>query len=199
MVRLPREHHPAPSELTEKQTEWTARWRGIHESGTYGDWATRAARQLLRDALVRLTHGKCAYCENSLDSIEIDHYIAKSVDVEKAFEWLNLFPVCGACNSAKGNSDHCGLLLKPDDEDPEPCFRVGPFGQLEPHPSSDAALVERVVTTIRLCKTDARCAESAALQNLAISDIPVAAHDTGGHQPDSRPDIPLQASRAAHL
>jgi uncharacterized protein (TIGR02646 family) len=58
------------------------------------------------------TNGKCAYCENALDAVEIDHYVPKTTDIENAFEWSNLFPVCGPCNRAKGNSNQS--LGRPD-------------------------------------------------------------------------------------
>jgi uncharacterized protein (TIGR02646 family) len=101
-----------------------------------------------------MTHGKCAYCECILGSgshTEIDHYIAKTVDGSRVFEWTNLFPVCGPCNRTKGNQNHQGRMVKPDAHDPEPYFWLDPLGQIEPHPALDPASEERVRETIRLC------------------------------------------------
>jgi len=84
--------------------------------------------------------------------LEVDHYVAKTVACELAFEWTNLLPACQCCNTAKGQHDHYNALLKPDDEDPEPYFWVHPdTGKLEPHPRLTDAQAHRARETIRLC------------------------------------------------
>src|SRR5712692_2433423 len=96
MVRTPR-HHPAPAELVRHRGEWTHRWKD--RRGT--DWATPTAKRILRRHLKRLAHGKCVYCEGKLGKttyVEIEHYTAKTVAPELAFEWTNLFPACRLCN-----------------------------------------------------------------------------------------------------
>ena len=95
------------------------------------------------------------YCESVLEVtsyVEIEHYVAKTVTPELAFEWSNLLPACRLCNNAKGEHDHRGVLLKPDAEDPEPYFWIHPdTGKLEPHPNLDEAQSNRAHETIRLC------------------------------------------------
>jgi len=54
--------------------------------------------------------------------LEIEHYHAKTIRPELAFHWPNLFPSCRMCNQAKGNRDHGGSMLKPDEDDPEQFF-----------------------------------------------------------------------------
>lgn len=67
--------------------------------------------------------------------MEIEHYVAKTVDPFRAFEWTNLFPSCRSCNTSKGHGDHGGTLLKPDEEDSEPLLWFDPgTGDIEPHP-----------------------------------------------------------------
>lgn len=102
-----------------------------------------------------MAYGKCVFCESALGVttyLEIEHYVAKTVNSELAFEWTNLLPACRLCNNAKGEQDHKGTLLKPDAEDPEPYFWINPdTGKLEPHPRLDEAQSNRANETIRLC------------------------------------------------
>jgi uncharacterized protein (TIGR02646 family) len=102
-----------------------------------------------------MTHGKCIYCESALgvtSEANVEHYHAKTLKPEMAFEWTNLLPACEMCNGAKRATDHAGLLLKPDAEDPEPFFWIDlGTGKLEPHPALDAAGRERAEQTIQLC------------------------------------------------
>jgi uncharacterized protein (TIGR02646 family) len=155
MVRTPR-HLPAPRELVQSKAQWTHRWGEICVGRKKGDWATKGAKSVLKRALLRLAHGKCAFCEGTLGSqgyLQIEHYVAKTVDPSLTFEWTNLLPACAPCNGAKGHQDHRNLLLKSDDEDPEPYFWINPDnGELEPHPSLDDDGKARALTTIQLCK-----------------------------------------------
>lgn len=92
------------------------------------------------------------FCEGVLDVtsfIEIEHYHAKTVRQELVFDWSNLFPACSKCNRPKGNVDHQGTLVKPDEEDPEPLLWLHPgTGELQPHPSLTPGQAERVTKTI---------------------------------------------------
>lgn len=151
MIRIRR--GPAPAELRKRQSAWTERWKRIRSQRLNAPWATDSAKTLLQTALDPLAHGKCAFCESTLGVttyLEIEHYIAKSVNPEKTFEWENLLPACRLCNGAKGDADHQGRLLKPDAEDPEPFFWLHPEGKLEPHPNLDDRQRRRAEETIRL-------------------------------------------------
>jgi uncharacterized protein (TIGR02646 family) len=108
----------------------------------------------LKTPLLALTWGKCAFCEGELGAQaypQIEHYIARTVDPDRAFEWENLLPVCQICNRSKDQFDHNGSLLKPDIEDPEPFFWITPEGDLEPSPTLDERQTHRASETIRLC------------------------------------------------
>src|SRR5579862_6592074 len=99
MVRLRR--GAIPPLLREQGAEWTQRRQAMRVARPTGNWAPERARKLLSDQLRKLAFGKCAFCESLLDVgsyLEIDHYVAKTVRPERAFEWKNLFPVCGRCN-----------------------------------------------------------------------------------------------------
>ena len=150
MVRTPRSDPPLG--LLRNQVKWASRFERVRVSG--GDWATKQAKEILKSALDRLTHGKCAYCEGPLDAqshFEIDHHTAKTVRPDLAFEWMNLFPACNVCNRTKASQDHGGRLLKPDEEDPEEYLWVDATGELSAHPSLSEEGAGRVRDTIRLC------------------------------------------------
>jgi hypothetical protein len=106
---------------------WTARWLAIHAGRKKGDWATSAAKRILAGEMRKLARGKCAFCESLLEVtsfLEIEHYTAKTVHPERAFEWENLFPICRVCNGSKG----------------------------EPNAGLDALTRDRVERTCNICK-----------------------------------------------
>lgn len=154
MVHTPR-RFPAPPQLIKHGKRWTVRFQAGLTAGGQSDWATPRAKSVLRAALRDLAYGKCVFRESALGVtayLEIEHYAAKTVAPELAFEWTNLLPACRLCNNAKGEQDHRGALLKPDTEDPEPYFWIHPdTGKLEPHPKLDAVQSHRASETIRLC------------------------------------------------
>jgi uncharacterized protein (TIGR02646 family) len=163
MIRLRR--GPPPQSLAVHSQAWTARWLAIHAGQQRGEWATSAARKLLSAEILRLTHGKCAFCEGLLEVTsyaEIEHYNAKTIHPGRAFQWENLFPICRFCNGSKRDIDHGGLLLKPDIEDPEILLWLNPdSGELEPNAGLDAQTHDRVERTFEICKLQrgALCAQ----------------------------------------
>jgi uncharacterized protein (TIGR02646 family) len=153
MVRT-RTRGACPQSLQANRARWTRRWRRILEGRARGDWATPRAKQALKEAVTQLTHGKCVYCEGYLGAQSwtgVEHYRPKS-NPDQAFEWTNLFPVCDICNGRKGSEDHRGVLLKPDDEDPERYFSVHPdTGSVDVALGLSAEESARAEATIRLC------------------------------------------------
>jgi uncharacterized protein (TIGR02646 family) len=154
MVETPRNVAEPPT-LVANRTKWTLRYTKIAAGSARGDWATRDAKRALSAALRKLAYGKCVFCETALEVsgfLEIEHYTAKTLAPDLAFEWTNLLPSCQLCNNSKRDADHGNLLLKPDAEDPEPHFWVHPdTGRLAPHPRLDAVQVARANRTIELC------------------------------------------------
>jgi uncharacterized protein (TIGR02646 family) len=145
----------APAALVLNRRTWTARWKRIAAAGTGRAWATQKAKRGLKKPVLALTWGKCAFCEGRLGAQaypQIEHYVSRKVDPNRAFEWKNLLPVCQICNTSKGHADHRGRLLKPDDEDPELFFWIGPEGDIAPHPALNDVDAIRALETIRLCK-----------------------------------------------
>jgi len=153
MVRLRR--GPPPSELIRNGGRWTQRWLAIHGGAQTGDWATTAAKKVLSGELRNLAFGKCAFCESVLGVtayLEIEHYVAKTVNTALAFQWENLFPICRLCNNAKSDIDHAGDLLKPDVDDPENLLWLNPdSGELQPKAALDGVVLSRIERTIELC------------------------------------------------
>jgi uncharacterized protein (TIGR02646 family) len=153
MVRT-RRRPAAPAKLTQNKRAWTARSQQIQARRARGEWATKNAKKVLKDPLLALTWGKCAFCEGKLGAqvfAQIEHYISRKVAPHRAFEWKNLLPVCEVCNRFKGHTDHGGSLLKPDAEDPESFFWIGPEGDIQPHPVLGPEKAFRATETIRLC------------------------------------------------
>jgi uncharacterized protein (TIGR02646 family) len=153
MVRLRRGAPPAL--LLEHRAKWTQRWLEVHTGVRRALWAPASVRRLLSDELRKLTFGKCAFCEGRLEVtsfLEIEHYVAKTLRPEQTFEWTNLFPICRLCNSAKGDADHAGMLIKPDVDDPEDMLWLHPdTGELQPRAGLEDAGRQRVERTLVLC------------------------------------------------
>lgn len=59
----------------------------------------------LKDSLMQLSHGKCAYCECSLTKesnyMEVEHFEDKKHNPDKVMDWDNLLPSCKHCNGHK--------------------------------------------------------------------------------------------------
>jgi uncharacterized protein (TIGR02646 family) len=86
--------------------------------------------QAIKEALVNIFHGKCAYCESRIVHIDyghIEHFRPKSVTKFRrlTFVWNNLFLACAKCNGSeyKGDrfpeQDEGGPPINPCDDLPE--------------------------------------------------------------------------------
>lgn len=89
----------APTNLTAKLArEKTAEFQITKQSVWNYPW--------LKNALMEMSHGKCAYCECDLTSesnyMEVEHYRDKKDFPDKVLEWENLLPSCKRCNGTKG-------------------------------------------------------------------------------------------------
>jgi hypothetical protein len=94
MIRTPRRSPPPPA-LAVNRGKWTARFKQIRAANSQRDWATKVAKRALSKALCGLAQGKCVFCESPLGvsgDLEVEHYIAKTLDPDRCFEWMNLLP-----------------------------------------------------------------------------------------------------------
>lgn len=85
----------------------------------------------VRDALGRLFHGKCAYCESQIKHIgypHIEHFRPKDSFPKCCFEWENLLSSCPVCNGKgwKGtkfpDAAAGGTFINPCVDDPNEHF-----------------------------------------------------------------------------
>lgn len=77
----------------------------------------------LKEALLSLSHDKCAYCECRLtvesNYMEVEHFEDKATYPDKVLEWSNLLPACKHCNSHKqGHDVNKEPIVNPVDQDP---------------------------------------------------------------------------------
>lgn len=63
----------------------------------------------LKESLLDLSEGKCAYCECDLKEeakyMEVEHFEDKDNNPNKVMEWDNLLPSCKRCNGSKSTHD----------------------------------------------------------------------------------------------
>ena len=70
-------------------------------------------QSFIKENLLKMSHDKCVFCECNIAEeskyMEVEHYVAKSIDPSKVVDWANLLPACKRCNGCK--SDHNVLLF----------------------------------------------------------------------------------------
>lgn len=70
---------------------------------------TKYRHKQIRDALQRMFHGKCAYCESNIGHVSdahIEHYRPKAKFPHLTFDWDNLLLACSKCNGAGYKGDN---------------------------------------------------------------------------------------------
>jgi len=88
----------------------------------------------IKDALVAMFHGKCAYCESAITHIDyghIEHFKPKGIPeyYDLAVDWSNLLLACGRCNGPENKGikfpgpSSGGPLVNPTEDDPGQHFR----------------------------------------------------------------------------
>lgn len=66
----------------------------------------------VKQALVAMFHGKCAYCESKITVVTygaIEHFRPKSQYIELTFAWENFLLSCDVCNDAGHKGTHFPL------------------------------------------------------------------------------------------
>jgi uncharacterized protein (TIGR02646 family) len=132
--------------------------------------------------LLQLTHNKCAYCEQRLDTgFDIENFRPKALEREPeatdhywwlVYDWNNLLPSCTTCNRAKRNlfpiaGKRCApgaigdallkenpLLIDPCEHAPERFFEFTRTGNIWPARWLTPKEKERAMTTIDLLQLD---------------------------------------------
>jgi uncharacterized protein (TIGR02646 family) len=125
MIRVTRGH--APDVLTRDQARWLKELKRARTRKQLERALSRYQHEDVKNALVALFHGKCAYCESYIRHVDyghIEHYRPKSKYRRLAFRWSNLVLACGICNGKEYKSDHFplkaqgGPLINPCAEEP---------------------------------------------------------------------------------
>jgi len=116
MIKLARPLPPA--ELTAQiAQELTAKYMLDRRESVWNE-------NYIRQALLTMSHGKCAYCEARLDEgpqyMEVDHLYCRNDFPNRVVEWANLLPSCKRCNSTKATYNIVlnGDLVDPTVDDP---------------------------------------------------------------------------------
>jgi uncharacterized protein (TIGR02646 family) len=145
MIKVHRQ--PKPKILVRKEDEWRKALLSAVSAGSRQQRSraeTKYRHREIKDALVRMFYGKCAYCESKITHIDyghIEHFRPKrgaSGRPDLTFEWDNMLLACGLCNGAEHKSDHFpeanegGPLINPCDDAPEAHleFRFDPVARL---------------------------------------------------------------------
>jgi len=111
---------PKPQVLQRNGAKWQADLQSVLSlpSPTKNQIAraqNKYRHRAVKDALVAMFHGKCAYCESKITVVtygSIDHFYPKSAYVALTFAWENLLLTCDICN----DSGHKGTQFPLDRE-----------------------------------------------------------------------------------
>ncbi|MGO8676385.1 MAG: retron system putative HNH endonuclease [Limisphaerales bacterium] len=120
---------PKPGILVRKETKWKAAIHGASTPNARKNAQHRYEHKEIKAALVRMFHGKCAYCESSITHFDyghIEHFKPKAIPAyfELAVEWNNLLLACGRCNGTENKGikflgpAEGGPLVNPAEENP---------------------------------------------------------------------------------
>ena len=105
-----------PSEPTELKANKKKLTEAYAESCRAGKPKAVWNTKYIRDALLAMTHDKCAYSEVKLQGRgaywDVEHFKCKKLYPESVVEWGNLLPACEFCNrSAKRDHDVVALPI----------------------------------------------------------------------------------------
>ena len=106
---------------------------------------TRYGHPQIKEALIRETHGKCAYCESYLLHVtfgDVEHISPKSKRLDDTFRWFNLTLACDVCNTYKSDSID---LIDPYVDQPDEVFRFfGPMIYARPDNAKGVATLKKL-------------------------------------------------------
>jgi hypothetical protein len=122
-----------PAVLADNKSTWTRELFAAKAAGDEKRSKTITKRYNhpdVKQALKKETKEKCAYCEARVTDVahgDIEHVTARSIDIEKTFEWENLTFSCQICNQKK--SAKIGIVDPYTDDPKENIFFVGAFAR----------------------------------------------------------------------
>lgn len=120
----------APAVLTKNASGWRTELMAASSPQERKRCERRYRHPQIKAALLKLFHGKCAYCESVITHVEyghIEHFCPKAGArgrPQLTFDWNNLFLACGVCNGAefKGTkfptAEEGGPFVNPCDDVP---------------------------------------------------------------------------------
>lgn len=132
------------------------------------------------NALDIVFHGKCYLCENKLaTSIEIEHLRPCKNDIDKKFDWENLFLSCRHCNNIKSSHYEHLLDCSKVDVDQKIAFRrkgsyLNKNQEIEISPLSDEPEVLETVDLLRKVyhgNTPQKILESNKLKDILTEEL----------------------------
>lgn len=97
----------ADRSIASPSADWLATADGLTHSSKPSRFSDYYNHPEVHEALARIFHRKCAYCEAIDNTMEIEHFRPKArVDEDPshegyywlAYTWANLLPACAACN-----------------------------------------------------------------------------------------------------
>lgn len=119
MIRV--QKTPEPSVLRNNATLWLSDLKKLESNLNSTQSAIKKAENKynhpqVKDALIKMFHGKCAYCESKIRTVaygDIEHFFPKSLYPDLTFIWKNLLLACSICN----NATHKGTKFSLDDQE----------------------------------------------------------------------------------
>ncbi len=190
---------PKPRILERKATEWKKKLLAADTEAERKRAESKYRHTGVKQSLVQMFHGKCAYCESHITHIEyghIEHYRPKRGPrgrPDLTFEWSNLLLACGICNGPEHKSDRFpeidedGPIVNPTTETPSVHFefQYDPVARL----ANVYGRTPRGATTetlLGLNRTDLREYRSRRVRRLVVL----------GQHADSDPDAALLLKEA---
>lgn len=178
-----------PEILKRKASDWRAALIAASSPAERKRCEGRYRHHQVKNALVQMFHGKCAYCESRITHVDyghIEHFHPKAGtrgEPRLTFEWKNLLLACGICNGAEFKGTHFptseqrGPFVNPCDDEPTEHFVF----EFEPHAglASVWGVTDRGETTERILglnRPDLRQYRSLQIKKLAYIAMR-AAHD----------------------
>lgn len=117
MIKLKRGEKP--EELTDEVCEELKRLYAEDKSKDV--WNSPKIKKPLKEAMLKMSYGKCSYCECQLGieskDATIDHFHPKFQNPDEVVEWKNLFPSCLRCNRKKNK--HEETIINPCENEPK--------------------------------------------------------------------------------